>query len=182
LPAPSETPPVVDSSEEMLALVSLARVASGTPTTRDISAVAWGHLRQLAPGASCAILTLEATRGELVVQFAAGPAAIRLSGMSIEVGRRISGWVAATRQPMVNAEASLDLDERAENLRFAVSMPLVVETRLVGVMTLYAVEPFGDLQVRRLEMITPHLASALAAAPAEKPRRVAPDLRVVARR
>jgi putative nucleotidyltransferase with HDIG domain len=174
--------PVPDSSEEMLALVSLARVASGNPTPRDIGALAWGHLRQLAPGASCAIFTMDTTRGELVVQYAAGAAAVRLSGMAIEVGRRITGWVAAARQPMVNADATLDLDERAEDLRFAVSMPLVAESRVVGVMTLYAGEPFGNLQVRRLEMITPHLAAALTATHIEKPRRVTSDLRVVARR
>jgi len=59
---------------------------------------------------------------------------------------------------------------------------LGTEARLVGVMTLYAAEPFGNLQVRRLEMITPHLASALAALDVEKPRRSARDLRVVTRR
>lgn len=171
-----------DASTELLAFVSLARVASQRPTVRDIGALAWAHLRELVPTASLAIFTTDSARTELLVEYAAGPAAPRLGTLSMEVGRRVSGWVAANRRPMMNADAPLDLAELAEDLRYALSLPLLAEARLVGVLTLYAVEQFSDVQVRQLEMIVPHLATAVAAVDNEPARPAGRDLRVVARR
>jgi putative nucleotidyltransferase with HDIG domain len=170
-----------DPSDELLAFVSLSRLASHTATARDVGVMAAGYLRQLAPGATLVLMTSDSVRSVLVTQHAVGPAAERLADLSIDVGHRISGWVAANWRPMVNAEARLDLDERTDDLRFALSVPLVAENRLLGVLTIYAAEPFGDLQSRRVEMISPHLAAALASVetPAQKPQR---DLRVIARR
>jgi hypothetical protein len=175
--------PVADSSDELLAFVSLSRLASRTATVRDVGVMAAGYLRQLAPGATLALLTVDPLRGLLVAQHSVGPAASRTTGLAVEIGYRVSGWVAATWQPMFNAQAGLDLEGAAEDLQYAVSLPLVTDGRLAGVLTLYSAEQFGDLQCRRLEMVTPHLAAALAmvetAAAAPK---VARDLRVVARR
>jgi putative nucleotidyltransferase with HDIG domain len=171
-----------DSSDELLAFVSLARMASRTATLRDVGVLASGYLRQLAPGATLAIATVDTLRGTLVVQHAVGSAATRVVGLSIDIGYRVSGWVAANWQPMVNADAKLDLDGLAEDLRFALSMPLVAENRLMGVLTIYSHEQFGDLQSRRVEMITPHLAAALASIDGASTPKSGRELRVVARR
>jgi putative nucleotidyltransferase with HDIG domain len=182
--------PVADSSDELLAFVSLARLAAHTGTIRDVGVMAGGYLRPLAPGATFTLMTVDTMRGVLVVDHAVGPAASRLQGLTIDVGHRVSGWVAANWQPMVNAEAQLDLDDQAEDLRYVLSLPLVAENRLTGVLTVYSTEMFGDLQSRRVEMITPHLAGALASVDnvsAHKPDAIAApkssrDLRVVSRR
>jgi hypothetical protein len=149
---------------------------------RDVSVMAAGYLRQLAPGATAALFTVDTTRGVLVVQHAVGPAAPRLGGLTVEIGHRVSGWVAANWQPMVNAAAPLDLDDLAEDLRHTLSMPLVADNRLLGVLTIYGAEPFGDVQSRRVEMITPHLATALASVDTPAAPKSGRDLRVVARR
>jgi GAF domain-containing protein len=82
---------------------------------------------------------------------------------------------------MVNSEAALDLfDGEAGDLQFAVALPLMADGALAGVMTLYAPERFSDERVRRLEMVAPHLATAIAAA--DRTRASRPDLRVVSRR
>ena len=44
---------------ELLAFVSLARLAAGTPTLADIGALAGGHLRHVAPGATVALFGLD---------------------------------------------------------------------------------------------------------------------------
>ncbi len=170
-----------DSSEDLLAFVSLSRAVSQNPTVRDIGMTAWGHLRHLAPGASLALLTVDSARGALVTQCAAGPAADRLSGLTIPIALRISGWVAANWRPMINAEAHLDLESPGD-LRFALSLPLIADARLVAVMTLYGPEAFSEGQTRRLEIIAPHLATSLLAAEADRARPATPELRVVARR
>lgn len=172
-----------DGSDELLAFVSLARIVAQKATVADIGLVAWGHLRYLAPGASLVLFAVDGPHGALVAQTAAGPAAERLRGASMHVGQRVSGWVAANRQPMINADAQLDLDDAGE-LRFATALPLVANSRLLAVMTLYADEPFADVQVRRLEMVVPQLASSLAAAEHARahPASSTLDLRVVSRR
>jgi putative nucleotidyltransferase with HDIG domain len=176
---PGATP---DPSDELLAFVSLARIASRHATVRDVGVLAGQALRQLAPGATVVLMTVDAVRGALTVQYAAGAAASRVRSLTIDVGHRVSGWVAATRQPMLNAEAQLDLGALAQELRFAMSVPLVAENRLIGVLTFYDVEEFGDLQSRRIEIVTPQLAAALAAVDGASAPKSARDLRVVARR
>ena len=173
---------LADSSDELLAFVSLARFASHTATLRDVGVMAAGYLRQLAPGATVALLTVDALRGVLAVQHAVGPAASRLDDLAIDIGHRVSGWVAANWQPMINADAQLDLETLAEDLRYTLAMPLVADNRMVGVLAIYSTEQFGDLQSRRIEMITPHLATALASVETPAVPKPTRDLRVVARR
>jgi hypothetical protein len=168
-------------SEELLGFVSLARVASRTATFRDVGVMAAGFLRPLAPDATAAIMTVDSMRGVLVVQHAIGPAAAQIRGLAIDIGHRVSGWVAANRQSMLNADAQLELGELAGELRYALAVPLVAENRVVGTLSIYAAEQFTDLQSWRVEMIAPHLATALASVEAQGPKSQR-DLRVVARR
>jgi putative nucleotidyltransferase with HDIG domain len=177
----SVEPVAADSSEELLAFVSLSRVATKTATVRDIGVLAAGYLRQLAPRATIVLMTVDTVRGALEVQYATGAAADVVGDLSIEVGHRVSGWVAANWQPMVNAAAGLDLQGLAPDLRFTLSVPLVADNRLAGVVTIYSSEMFGDVQCRRVEMVTPHLAAALASVEST-PAKSSRDLRVVARR
>ncbi|MGH9386069.1 MAG: HD domain-containing phosphohydrolase [Vicinamibacterales bacterium] len=162
-PTPSAEP--AKESEELLAFVSLARVATRTPTVTDIGALAWGHIRQIAPGASLALFTMDNSQTALVAQYTAGPAAAALAGASVNVGQRLTGWAAANARAVVNSDARLDVDHATEEgLRFALAVPLASEGAVVGVITLYAPEPFAEDRSRMLEMIAPHLATAVASA------------------
>ena len=132
-------------SDDLLGFVSLARLASGSPAVRDIGAFAWSQLRHVAPGATLALFTVDESRTSVVSRYIAGAAADRVPAMTIRVGERITGWVAANSRPMADANAALDLGTGFEDaLRFALSMPLVAERDVVGVLTLYSPEPFGD--------------------------------------
>jgi GAF domain-containing protein len=104
-----------------------------------------------------------------VVADAFGPAAAILAGFSVDVGDRLTGWVAASRQPIVN-DAALDLEGLAERaspaLRSCLGVPLLMGETLVGVLTLYSpqIDCFGENRSRVVQIIAPHLASALRAA------------------
>jgi hypothetical protein len=85
--------------------------------------------------------------------------------MTISVGERISGWTAATLQTMINADASLELGKGFEDvLRWTLSVPLIADGGVMGVVTLYGREPFAQQTIFTIEMIAPHLVKALAAA------------------
>ena len=82
-----------------------------------------------------------------MVADAFGPAAAILAGFSVDVGDRLTGWVAASRQPILNSDASLDLGGRQEGneprLLTCMSVPLVAGETLVGVLSLYSAEAEG---------------------------------------
>jgi putative nucleotidyltransferase with HDIG domain len=152
-------------SDDLFAFVSLACLASGPPSVRDVGVLAWSLLRALAPQATFALFVVDDSKGFLVSQHVAGPAADRLPPMTIAVGERISGWTAANSRTMINADASLELGKGFEGvLRCALSVPLTAESGVVGVVTLYGQEPFAQQAIFTLEMIAPHLVKALAAA------------------
>jgi putative nucleotidyltransferase with HDIG domain len=157
-------PPTQGASGEMLALVSLARVASQTPTIGDVGTLSWCHIHQMVPRASVGLFVMDSSRNEIVVGFAAGSAANRLAGLAIRLGERASGWAAANGRSAVNSDARLDLTDRFDDARFLLAVPLTAQGAVVGVMTLYAPEPFDDNQSRMMEMIAPHLAVSVAAA------------------
>jgi putative nucleotidyltransferase with HDIG domain len=173
-----------DSSEELLAFVSLARLTSKTPTVGDVGALAWAHIRLMAPGSSLALFVRDPGHHTVTAQYVAGPAATCLTGTTMAIASKLSGWVAANGRAIVNSDARLDLTDRAGDLRFTIAMPLMVEATIVGVMTLYAKDEFSDDQARRLEMVAPHLASAVSAATSaatddERGRHGRAELRVV---
>ena len=158
------------ASDEVLAFVSLARVAAGEVATADVLALASSLLRDLVPGATAAWYILGAGSDRLAVVDAVGPAAAALRGMTVGLGERLTGWVGATRQVIVNSDAALDLGERATSvvpaLASCMSAPLVTGKSLVGVLSLYAPErkAFTDDHGRLIQMITPHIAQAIAGA------------------
>jgi putative nucleotidyltransferase with HDIG domain len=169
--AVADPPPVAgvgvrsSSPDDLLAFVSLARLTSGAPAVADIGAFAWSQLRQLAPRATMSLFTLDESKGSVVSQHVDGAAADRLPRMAIRLGDRITGWVAANARSMTDADAALDLGAGFEDVgRFALSLPLVTERGLVGVVTLYGPEAFGHQVALTVEMIGPHLAKALTAA------------------
>ena len=158
------------ASSDLLACVSLARVASGEGGLADVLALSSKLVRDILPSATGAWYMFEASRDRLVVADAFGPAAHALTGFSIDVGDRLTGWVAASRQPILNSDAALDLcgrqDTIAPALLMCMSVPLMVGDTLVGVLSLYSseAEGFNDDRGRLIQMIAPHLASAINAA------------------
>jgi GAF domain-containing protein len=110
------------------------------------------------------------------------PAAHTLRGMHVGTGERLTGWVAAQRQPIVNSDAALDLGPKASEmtppLESCMSVPLMVGDALVAILSLYApgTHAFDEDRGRLIQMVAPHLASAIQVASLASPA-AAPDLR-----
>ncbi len=170
---------------DLLSFVSLARLASGRAVATDVLALASNLVEGVAPHAS-GVWYLPAGEGRLTAADAFGPAADSLRGSTIEMGNRLSGWVAANRQTIVNSDPALDLGPHAARLGLSscLSVPLVSGDTLAGVLTLYSSSAFTDDHGQRIEMVAPHLSLALQsvrapdAADASTPR----ELRLVSSR
>lgn len=169
--------------------MNLARIVNGPPCPANVASMMWTHVKHLTPGASCAFFLGDPVTDSVAARFVAGEASSVLQGLTMGVGERLTGWVAANQQPIVNSDAGLDLGPIAAvaGLRYCLALPMVCEARLVGVLTLYAREQFADEQTRTLGMVTPHLARMfLALESRSEPAAAAPlsrpALRVVASR
>jgi putative nucleotidyltransferase with HDIG domain len=153
--------PAGDGPEALMTLISLTRIIGGRPTVADVAALVWQQIRHLAPRASGAFFTLDPCGTTLSARFAGGEASTVLQGLTIDVGDRLTGWVADHRQPIVNSDAHLDLGPEAAiaGLRFCLALPL----DRVGVLTLYGSESFGEDEARMLQLVAPHLAQMFVA-------------------
>ena len=102
--------------------------------------------------------------------------------MHVSTGERLTGWVAAQRQPIVNSDAALDLRPKAAEmtpqLESCMSVPLMVGDTLVAILSLYApgTHAFDEDQGRLIQMVAPHLASAIQVA-SQASSATTPDLR-----
>ena len=166
-PGPAPVPTVVTPdgvSDDILAFVSLARLASGDASMGDVLSLASGLMRELAPASTIGWYVMDEASGYLALRHACGAAAGQLNGTALRLGQGVSGWVAANRQVMINSEASLDLGEQAHSgvpLTHALSVPLITRESLVGTITLYAGTTFTESQSRLVQVIAPHLAQAI---------------------
>jgi putative nucleotidyltransferase with HDIG domain len=155
----------------LLAFVSLSRVASGEAGVADVFALGSRLLADVVPGATGAWYLPDPGRDRLVVADSFGPAAATLRGASVTIGDRLTGWVAANHQPIVNSDAALDLGSAAAtaSLESCISVPLLMGESLVGVLSVYAPSAAmlsGDCG-RLIQMVAPHIAVALHAASSE---------------
>ena len=176
------------AGDELLAFVSLARLASGSGSLGDLLALSTRLVRQLTPEASGAWYIISEDADRLVALEAFGPAADGLEGLTIRVGERLTGWVAANRQPIVNSDAALDVGDRATtfgvSLRSCLSVPLLDGGKLAGVLTLYAQDrdAFSEDLGRLMQMIAPHIAQAILARRGEEAEIQIRELKLVASR
>jgi putative methionine-R-sulfoxide reductase with GAF domain len=155
------------SIDQMLALFASAHALTGNASVADTCDVIASRLSQLIPSTLCVFFFYDSGADELVAQFAAGEGSTAIKGMRIELGHRLSGWVAANRRTIVNSDPVLDLGElarcEATSLRSSLSSPLLAKDELVGVLTLYRreSEAFGDDERRALEAVAGPIATSL---------------------
>jgi putative nucleotidyltransferase with HDIG domain len=178
-PPPATAAGSFGMTSDLLAFVSLARLTSGEAGAADVLALASKLVGDIVPGVTGAWYLPEERNSRLTVATAFGPAATAVSDMSVGVGDRLTGWVAATRQVMLDSDAALDLgvrtDAEAAALRRCMSVPLLVGNTLVAVLTLYAPDASALTadRARLLQVVAPHLAAAIEAASARPQQRAA---------
>lgn len=153
-----------EPSSELMAVMSLARIVCGGAAPSDVGLLAWTHLQRVVPAASCVFFAVSPRGDRIEARFASGPRASALRTLSIGMGQRLSGWVAANRQAIVNSDARLDLggEPGLQAPGYCLAIPLITGDALAGVVTLYAPDPFSDDHTRTMQMMAPHLAEMLA--------------------
>ena len=150
---------IAASTEETLVLYDLAIGLTGHVDLGDVGDVIAKQLRRIVPASDIVFYVYNVQTDDLVSMHAAGSHASHLVGLRIPRGERLSGWVAANKQTIVNADPVLDLGEMARmlrpRLRSCISTPLVSGQDLIGVLTFYSVDTdaFNEDHKRILEIV-----------------------------
>jgi len=133
---------IAASADEMLTLYELAQALTGQASISDTGDIIAKHLRRLVPFSLCVFYIYDAALDEVEAKHAMGDAAAGVKGIRVPLGQRLSGWVAANRQTIMNSDPTLDLGEVARcvtpRLRSCLSTPMTAGDSLVGVLTLYS--------------------------------------------
>ena len=157
---------ITASADEMLTLFEMAGDLATQTTIQDIGAVLAKRLRRLVPFALLALYVHDSDTDDLEARFATGESAQFVTGMRVSIGQRLTGWVGANRQTIVNSDPVLDLGEVARKvhprLRNCLSSPILSGDTLVGVLTLYSAgtDTFSEEHRRIIEVATHQVADA----------------------
>lgn len=157
---------IAASAGEMLMLYELTRALSGQASISDTGDVIARHIRHLIPSNVCVFYSYDSRKDELEAKHVMGEGAAIIRGLRIILGQRLSGWVGANRQSIVNSDPVLDLGEIARTattqLRSCLSTPLLIAEELVGVLTLYSTVANGFTEDHRriIEIVARQIAQA----------------------
>ena len=116
------------------------------------------YLETVAPGAVCVLYSHEVDQARLVVSRVSSPAyEFLLRDVSMALGERLTGWVGANRQAILNSDPALDLGELAAAcnppLRASFALPLILNDAVLGVLSVYSPDQQG-LNHRQAQTIT----------------------------
>ena len=148
----------------MLALFESARALAEHVSVGITCDVIAKHLNQLIPSTLCVFYSYDATTDDLEAKYTTGEGASAVKGIRIDLGHRLSGWVAVNRRTISNSDPVLDLDDRARSisppLSSSLSTPLILNDELIGVLTLYTrgVEAFSEGDRRVIEAVAAQIA------------------------
>ena len=165
---------IAASAEEMAAMYALGRALAGLCGIRETGDLLAKHLRRLIPFAQSVLFVYDVRTDELEAKHGFGELTAAIKGMRISLGERLSGWVAANRQVILNSDPVLDLGDVARTaqprLRSCISAPVLCDEQLVGVLSLYAegAEHFTENHRRVMEAVSALIGKAVKHASADQ--------------
>ena len=152
---------------EIYALYEIAQAMGTSLGVSDTMALISSKLANLVPFSACALFLYDEASESLNCGFATGLDADVIQKLTVRSGQGLTGWVARTRRPLVNARPSADLEaagaERQTSLQSALVCPLVNGDRFIGTLTVYHAEPsyYRDDHRRLLDRVCEQAAAVI---------------------
>ncbi len=154
-------------AETLAALFDIGFQAASAATPVDALSRIHPLLERIMPADIIAVYLYSAEADNLVATFVGGRHAESIAGTTIQLGQRLTGWVAANRQTILNSDAALDLGNltmRLDPMPLAcLSTPMANGGDLIGVVTIYSThrQPFTDAHVPVVEVLARGLANLI---------------------
>jgi putative nucleotidyltransferase with HDIG domain len=174
---PAERPEQRREDLELQTFFNLGRALDGVMSMPYLGEVLWTHLSQHVPAAAFVLYAYEEASDTIAVVYKVGDEADRIGTAPIPLGERLSGWVAATGETVMNSDARLDFDEPAleSALHSALAVPIALKGRPVGVLSFYAQasNAFDDAHRRLVQAAGRVVAASMMDVVGSLPSRVA---------
>jgi len=137
-------------------LSELRRALSDVQSLSQLGDILWAHVSPQVPASTFVLYAYDSANDAIAPAYKIGAEGDLVNDAPVLLGERLSGWVAATSQAVMNSDARLDLDEPVRDrsrLRSALAVPIVLSGRVAAVLTLYAEDAnaFTDAHQRLLE-------------------------------
>jgi GAF domain-containing protein len=170
MPAPVR-PPAAGVGEgrddlDLQTFFTLGSALSAATSVSQLGEILWVHLSKHLPASVFVLYGYDGVNDTIVALYTAGDGTRAVDRTPIPLGERLSGWVAATAQTVVNSDARLDLDKHAREyspLRSALAVPLLSNGRTAAVLSFYAVasNAFDDNHRRIVEAASRAVAASM---------------------
>ena len=166
------TPLTADAaSHDLEAFYALGRELAQPRSATEIGRALWRSLQAELKASACVLFVYDESCDALAPMFTAGTDTVAASSR-VPLGERLSGWVAATRTPIVNSDARLDLDPDVRDttaLQCALAVPIGNGEHIGGVLAFYSESPgaFSSLHARMAESAAALVADRICAARSE---------------
>jgi putative nucleotidyltransferase with HDIG domain len=152
---PAQLEVISSTTAEEREFNELRRELSRSTTIPAAVEALFNHLRRLVPAASLALYFPKHESNDIAVVASCGAGASTILDLKVAVGDRISGWVFAHGQPVLNSDAALELGPVSKTLavplRYAAGVPIFDGNVVIAVAMVYASEPFEKDHRRLLE-------------------------------
>ena len=162
------------STGEMVALYDIASELSTQSSFSEAAELTLRHVRRLIPCSVCVFFAYLSDVDELRPEYVSGEFAGHFFDLRIIRGQKLSGWVAANKQTIINSDPVLDLGEAARTmtprLRSCLSTSISHGEVLVGVVSLYSAtdRAFSDEHSRVLEAVARQVSKPMSYLPIKR--------------
>jgi putative nucleotidyltransferase with HDIG domain len=156
---------------DLQAFYALGRELAVPGGVSDIGDAIWSALRAEVGAVSCVLFVYDESGDALAPAFRAGVETVPPDAR-VSLGDRLSGWVAATRTPIINSDARLDVDPGLRDqspLQSALAVPICDGEQIGGVLAFYSDRQaaFTPAHQRMAEAVAALVAQRVCGARAE---------------
>jgi PAS domain S-box-containing protein len=150
---------------EQNAIVAVASALRGALTRAETLTIILDQIIQLIEAETALVATCTDASSEVVLELARGSNAAKLTGLRTQPADSITGRVIASGQPYLNNEAdrvpSLLHDDLIPSVHAVASVPLVIEGKSIGALTIGSKNEIAQVEFRMLAAIADLAASAI---------------------
>ena len=157
---------IASAHREIQAVYEISESVGKTLNVSETLALVAAKIKNLVPYDACAIFLIDPHNGKLSPHLTAGDSGSLLEDLTLEMGEGVSGWVAANNQVLPNVSPAPDFLNRPELrdvFKGCVSIPLSLDERVVGVISVYSSsgDNYEDNHLRFLDTLARQAAAAV---------------------
>jgi diguanylate cyclase (GGDEF)-like protein len=152
------------ANREVFTMYELARVFSSSLNLEETLAMFAKKIGELVPFDTCVIYLINENATFARAVYTEGKNSVALENKCVEIGEGATGYVLQKSQPVHNINPALDFSfdqlDFIEQYSAMASLPLLVDDKLLGAVSLYSceLENYGEEHLRLSEMVS-HIAS-----------------------